>query len=88
MRVTAIDEKPKHQFFVNAGIYVLEPDILSMIPVDTYFEMPDLFRTLIEQGEDTAVFPIREYWMDIGQMDDYQQANEDAHSFLKPNFDT
>ena len=66
MRVTAIDEKPKHQFFVNAGIYVLEPDILSMIPVDTYFEMPDLFRTLIEQERTRPCSPfVNTGWISV-----------------------
>jgi dTDP-glucose pyrophosphorylase len=82
MRITAIKEKPTHKFFVNAGIYVLEPDVLSLIPKESYFDMPQLFELLIERGQDTAVFPIREYWMDIGKMDDYQRANEDASGDL------
>ncbi|MCP4697945.1 MAG: CBS domain-containing protein [Gammaproteobacteria bacterium] len=76
-RILSIQEKPVHQFFVNAGIYVLEPDTLSMIPRDTYFEMPALFEKLLEQQEETVVFPIREYWIDIGQMADLERANTD-----------
>lgn len=75
--ITAIAEKPLQRFLVNAGIYVLEPRALSLIPYDTPFDMTDLFRLLIDQQRETAVFPIREYWLDIGHMDDYQRANDD-----------
>lgn len=78
MQITAIEEKPTHKFFVNAGIYVLEPDVLSLIPKESYFDMPQLFELLIARDQETTVFPIREYWMDIGKMDDYQRANQDA----------
>ncbi|MDO8463827.1 MAG: nucleotidyltransferase family protein [Gallionella sp.] len=74
-RITSIDEKPIQRFFINAGIYVLEPEVLDLIPSNTYFEMPLLFNTLIEHQKETAVFPIREYWLDIGQLSDYDRAN-------------
>lgn len=74
-RITAIDEKPVQRFFVNAGIYVLDPEVFSLIPSDSYFDMPDLFNRIIERKLDTAVFPIREYWMDIGRLEDFQRAN-------------
>lgn len=74
-RITAIDEKPVQRFFVNAGIYVLGPEALGLIPKQTYFDMPDLFNSMIGRNMDTAVFPIREYWLDIGRMEDFQRAN-------------
>lgn len=74
-RVIGIDEKPVQRFFVNAGIYVLEPDILELIPANTYFDMPTLFEQLISQQKETAAFPIREYWLDIGYLADYEKAN-------------
>jgi len=76
-RLVAIDEKPKQHFFVNAGIYVLEPDALSLIPANSYFDMPSLFEKLIAKKRSTAVFPIREYWLDIGQVADYDRAKVD-----------
>jgi len=76
-RVLGIDEKPVQRFFVNAGIYVLEPEVLDLIPSATYFDMPELFTRLIGQNHETAVFPIREYWLDIGHMDDFARANGD-----------
>jgi len=60
---------------VNAGIYVLEPTALDLIPPNTYFDMPTLFEKLIDAQNETAVFPIREYWLDIGQLADYDRAN-------------
>ncbi len=74
-RITGIDEKPIHRFFVNAGIYVLEPEALDLIPAGSFFDMPSLFETLISRQCEAAVFPIREYWLDIGQMVDYDRAN-------------
>jgi dTDP-glucose pyrophosphorylase len=74
-RVTGIDEKPVQRFFVNAGIYVLEPGVLELIPANTYFDMPTLFELLISQQKETAAFPIREYWLDIGHLADYEKAN-------------
>jgi NDP-sugar pyrophosphorylase family protein len=74
-RITGIEEKPIQRFFVNAGIYVLEPDVLDCITVGEYFDMPTLFEKIIEQKKETVVFPIREYWLDIGHMADYERAN-------------
>lgn len=74
-RITGIDEKPVQRFFVNAGIYVLSPEALTSIPASGYFDMPTLFETLIAKEAETVVFPIREYWLDIGQLADYDRAN-------------
>lgn len=76
-RIVSIEEKPIQRFFVNAGIYVLEPEVLEMIPHGTYLDMPTLFGTLVTQERETAVFPIREYWLDIGRIDDFEQAQTD-----------
>jgi dTDP-glucose pyrophosphorylase len=73
-RLTGIEEKPVHHCFVSAGIYVLQPDVISLIPRNTFFDMPDLFAEMIRQQKETAVFPIREYWLDIGRMDDFERA--------------
>lgn len=74
-RITGIDEKPVQRFFVNAGIYVLDPATMDMIPKDAYYDMPSLFESLIRRGDETSAFPIREYWLDIGQLADYDRAN-------------
>lgn len=77
----SIKEKPVHRSFVNAGIYVLSPEVLEYIPEDTFYDMPTLFAKLIEQGKKTSVFPIHEYWLDIGQIDDFNRANQKYKEF-------
>jgi NDP-sugar pyrophosphorylase family protein len=73
-RLLGIDEKPTHRFLVNAGIYALDPDVLDLVPKNQMFDMPHLFEKLVATGHETMAFPIREYWMDIGRMDDLEQA--------------
>jgi len=72
-----IDEKPIHNFFVNAGIYVLEPHVIDLIPPNTYYDMTALFQDIVTRHLRTVVFPIREYWLDIGRMKDLEQADID-----------
>ncbi len=74
-KVVGIEEKPVHRFFVNAGVYVLEPKALDLIPQDTYFDMTTLFEKLVDQDQGAAVFPVREYWLDVGHMADFERAN-------------
>lgn len=74
-RLTGIVEKPVQQFFVSAGVYVLEPAVLKHIPKKVYLDMPALFERLISHKLETAVFPVREYWLDIGRMGDFERAN-------------
>jgi dTDP-glucose pyrophosphorylase len=76
-RFAGITEKPIQRFFVNAGIYVLEPEALDRLPSEGPLDMPQLFEGLEQGGRPVAVFPIREYWLDIGRQDDLRQAHSD-----------
>lgn len=76
-RLLSIEEKPIHKSFVNAGIYVLNPIVLEYIPKNEFFDMPELFKVLMSRGKEVSAFPLREYWLDIGRMDDYEKANGD-----------
>lgn len=76
--ITGIDEKPVHEFFVNAGIYLLEPAILDLIPPKQALDMPELFTRARLQGLLTVAFPIHEYWLDIGRLDDFEKANHEV----------
>ncbi|TFE29042.1 nucleotidyltransferase family protein [Cohnella luojiensis] len=78
-KLRKIEEKPMQKFFINGGIYVLDPEVLHMIPQDTYFDMPSLFEAIIQKELHTSVFPIREYWIDIGRMDDFERANVEVY---------
>lgn len=73
-RISRIEEKPVHRCYVNAGMYVLSPEAVHRVPAEEYLDMPDLFRGIVAEKKKTAVYPIRDYWMDIGQMDDFRQA--------------
>jgi len=75
--LVTIKEKPIHRSFVNAGIYVLNPNVLDYIPQDEFYDMPTLFEKLIEKNSKTSVFPIREYWLDIGQVDEFKRADKE-----------
>ncbi|WP_338778594.1 nucleotidyltransferase family protein [Metabacillus sp. FJAT-52054] len=82
-RLQSIEEKPMHRSFVNAGIYVLNPDVLNYVPHKTFFDMPELFKIAMEQNHNVSAFPLREYWMDIGQVHDYDKANQDFLSIFQ-----
>jgi len=75
--IVSIEEKPIHKFFVSAGIYLLSPQILENVPDDEFFDMPTLFERLIAKKNNTVSFPIREYWLDIGRMSDFERANNE-----------
>ena len=75
--LVTIDEKPQLSFNVNAGVYVLDPSIATYIPNNTFFDMPALFENVIQQGKPSAVYPINDYWLDIGRKTDLEQANID-----------
>lgn len=78
----SITEKPSYSHFVNAGIYVLNPDALDFIPSDNFFDMPDLFAALQENEKLSSVFPIREYWSDIGSPEDLAKARSDFSKYF------
>ena len=74
--IIALKEKPLYKFHVNAGIYLLEPSCLDLIPHNEYYDMPSLFDNLMKQEAcSTVAFPIWEYWLDVGRMNDFRQAN-------------
>jgi len=76
--IKGISEKPVLRQFINAGIYLLSPSVRSVIPNGQYYEIPDLVEKLIEQGRPVVCFPVREYWLDIGKADHYDQAKSDV----------
>lgn len=75
--ISKILEKPNINFLVNAGIYILEPSAHRYIENGQRLEMTDLIQQLIEDGHTVVSFPIIEYWLDIGQHADYEQAQND-----------
>lgn len=81
--IHSIIEKPKERHYVNAGIYILNPEVLELIPPDTFYDMPTLFQDLIESKRKPISFPIHEYWLDIGQIDELKQARAEYFSIFE-----
>ncbi|MDY0321760.1 MAG: nucleotidyltransferase family protein [Arcobacteraceae bacterium] len=75
--ILSIEEKPSYKSFISAGIYMLSPNILEQIPKNEYFDMPTLFELLIKNNKTVKSFPVYDYWIDIGRIDDYDKANLD-----------
>lgn len=76
-KITSIEEKPTHKFFVSAGIYMLSPEVLDYIPENQFYDMPTLFEKIIAENKNAISFPLREYWLDIGRIEEYKKANEE-----------
>jgi NDP-sugar pyrophosphorylase family protein len=78
-QIVKIEEKPIQKFFVSAGIYMLDSQCIEIIPENEFYDMPTLFEKLIKMNENTVSFPLREYWLDIGRMEEYEKANSEYH---------
>jgi NDP-sugar pyrophosphorylase family protein len=76
-RISGYIEKPTYHYYVSMGVYVFEPVVLSLIPCDCPYDIPDLIRGLLENGQQVAAYKFDGYWQDIGRFDDYQKAVED-----------
>jgi len=76
-QVVGVREKPRSHFLINAGVYLVEPSARRSIPAGERFDMTDLIARLLEQRRSVVSFPITEYWLDIGQPADYEQAHAD-----------
>lgn len=74
LEVTGVNEKPLFRFFVNAGIYLLEPAIKAYVTQGERLDMTDLLSRVLADGKRVISFPISEDWLDIGQMADYEKA--------------
>ena len=76
-RVLQMLEKPRKEYPVNAGIYVLDPSVVDMIPAGQYFDASDLIHLLLSKDRIVAAHVIREYWLDVGRHLDLDKANRD-----------
>ena len=73
-RITSMVEKPVQRFFINAGIYVLSPDLVRSVKSGVRIDMPTVLQQMMSKGEVVNMFPIHEYWLDIGRMEDFKRA--------------
>ena len=80
--VESISEKPVHRSMVSAGIYVLGPSALDLIPKDEFCDMPTLLDSVKAHGQKVVAFPIHESWIDIGRHDDLNEARNNLDHWL------
>lgn len=78
VEITGITEKPMIRNLINAGIYLLNPSVRRLIPSGQRYDMTDLIGRLIEDSRRVVSFPISEYWIDIGKVEDYDKARADV----------
>ena len=76
-KIISLREKPSYSYNINAGIYVLDPEVIDKIPKDTFYDMPTVFEKLLEDKNEIRIFNIKDYWIDVGQVTEYYQANDD-----------
>jgi NDP-sugar pyrophosphorylase family protein len=81
--ITSIVEKPSQRYYVNAGMYILSPDVLKFIPDNKFFDMPILFEKLIKSFKKPISFPIHEYWLDIGHINQLEQARAEYFNIFE-----
>lgn len=81
--IKSINEKPELKFLINAGIYIVSPSALDIIPVGTFYNMTDLIQTLIDQNRKIETYYINSEWQDIGTMEIYQKLNAEYFETTK-----
>jgi NDP-sugar pyrophosphorylase family protein len=72
--ITDIEEKPNFKLEILSGIYILRPPVFDIIPENTYYGIDSLIKDMLSKNQKVAKYLMKEYWLDIGQIDDYQMA--------------
>ena len=75
--VTDIQEKPNFELYILAGIYVMTPDIFQYIPEAQHYDMDKLIKKLLAEKIPIPKYEIKEYWLDIGRINDYEKAQNE-----------
>jgi dTDP-glucose pyrophosphorylase len=78
-RLAGVTEKPRLDFVVNSGIYIVSPLAVQLtIPIGGVVDVPQIIESLIRLKRRVVAFPIREYWLDVGRHDDFHKADRDV----------
>ena len=72
--IVGFEEKPIARTYINAGVYVIGPSVLSCLQEGEACDMPTLFERASQRGMRTVPYPMHEPWLDIGRLDDYSKA--------------
>src|SRR5262249_14110342 len=75
--VASVREKPTFTYEINAGIYLMRRDTCNLIPKGTRFDAVELIEVAMQKKLKVVSYPLLEYWIDIGQMEDYRKAQKD-----------
>ena len=75
-KVQEFTEKPSESYFVNTGVYILNPEMLDLLPENEPFPMPDLLEKAKDADKPVMAFPVTEYWLDIGRIEDFNRAED------------
>ena len=78
--ITAVEEKPNFMLEILAGIYVLTPAVFDYIPRGKYYGIDILIKDMLARGTPVAKYLTKDYWIDIGQLEDYETARKDLQS--------
>ena len=80
-KITSMEEKPQLSYFINTGMYVLEPQYVELIPDDTFYHMPSLAEQLIAKGLNVGMYPISENsFLDMGEFEEMKKMEARVHS--------
>ena len=75
--VKSMEEKPIQRFFVNAGVYIISSEVRKSVVKYQHIDMPSVLENFLDDSAKVMMFPIYEYWLDIGSMEDYLRAQND-----------
>jgi dTDP-glucose pyrophosphorylase len=82
--LAGLTEKPRYSWFINAGVYIVEPGVVDLVERGKPLDMPALFEKVLARNDKIAAFPIREYWRDIGRLEDLERASVDFPAAFAP----
>lgn len=78
-RILDFHEKPTYSYYANAGIYLMKKKLCSKIPNNAFYNATDLLQNLIKENFKVISYPLRGYWLDIGNHEDYKKAQDDLN---------
>jgi dTDP-glucose pyrophosphorylase len=81
--IVAVKEKPTYNYYANAGIYLINTNLLNLIPDETFYNATDFIELLVNNKKTVVRYPLTGYWIDIGKMEDYQKAQDFAKHLNK-----
>ena len=76
LEITGVEEKPTIRNKIGAGMYVINPQLLELIPAGKRFDMPELIEKARKNGKKVCYYEIKDFWLDVGKVEDYEKINQ------------